>query len=53
MAEKQVWVVTNPELGWDCVCAVYEREDDISKRYIHDDTYVIHQTTIKPKRVKK
>ncbi len=24
---KKVYVVTNTELGWDCVCAVYTNEE--------------------------
>jgi hypothetical protein len=49
-----VYVVTNPELGWDCVCGVFEsREDDvefcsiIESEFIddwkeEDSAYVIH-----------
>lgn len=28
---KNVFVITNPELGWDCVCGVYENRDDAEK----------------------
>ena len=27
-----VYVVTNPELGWDCVMGVYESREDAEKR---------------------
>ena len=27
MEEQYVWVVTNPEDGWDCVMGVYECEE--------------------------
>ncbi len=50
-------VVTNPELGWDCVVAVYDAskisEDDVKE--LHSDECVIHYTGITkvPKKPKK
>ena len=42
---SEVYVVTNPELGWDCVVAVFKC-DDVSKESIKevfpDNEYVIH-----------
>ena len=29
---NKVYVVTNPELGWDCVMGVYEVREDAEKR---------------------
>lgn len=44
MSKKGVYVVTNPELGWDCVVAVYDAstctEEDLEFMYDVDD-YVI------------
>lgn len=41
-------IVTNPELGWDCVVAVYDAnetsEEDLKKLY--SDEYVFHHTSI-------
>lgn len=43
MDKKGVYVVTNPELGWDCVVAVYDAstctEEDLE--FMYDDDYVI------------
>jgi hypothetical protein len=35
MADKNIYVVTNPERGWDCVCGVYsaESEDKVYKYF--------------------
>ena len=42
---NEVYVVTNPELGWDCVVAVFKC-DDVSKESIKkvfpEGEYVIH-----------
>ena len=42
---KNVCVITSPELGWDCVIAVYDYDevsiDDLRKAY-PPDSYVIH-----------
>lgn len=27
----KVYVITNPELGWDCVCGVVEADKDMSE----------------------
>lgn len=29
---KYVYVVTSTEMGWDCVCGVYEKEEDAYSR---------------------
>jgi hypothetical protein len=35
---KQVWVITNPELGWDCVISVCTTQEDAdAERYIEED----------------
>jgi hypothetical protein len=35
---KNIYVITNPELGWDCVMGVYKAEsEEIVKQYIADD----------------
>lgn len=43
MSNKGVYVVTNPELGWDCVVAVYDAstctEEEVE--FMYDDAYVI------------
>lgn len=42
---SEVTIVTNPELGWDCIVAVF-KTDDISKESLEQvfpkDEYVIH-----------
>ena len=43
---KTVYVVTNPELGWDCVIGVYEDKDFVYKEFSDSDMYVIHTRTI-------
>lgn len=46
MNDKYVYVVTNPELGWDCVVAVYDANEvqvgELEAEYHEDDGYVIH-----------
>lgn len=40
-------VVTNPELGWDCVVAVYDQdttEDDITSQ--HGDNVILHYQSV-------
>lgn len=42
----RVWIVTNTELGWDCIVDVFNA-DDISKeeleaRYPRSRAYVVH-----------
>lgn len=41
----KVYVVTNPEHGWDCVVGVFSDEKYVYERY-HDDRYVIHSQTV-------
>jgi hypothetical protein len=46
---KYVYVVTNPELGWDCVVGVYDCDAiTLSKlqRCFPEDQYVIHEQLI-------
>lgn len=44
-----VYVVTNPELGWDCVVGVFE-EEEVSKEELEEvfsaEQYVIHQRSV-------
>lgn len=56
MAEvKYVWVVTSVEMGWDCVCGVYDAntvtQDDLKEIWT-SDSYVFHhkklETEAKP-----
>lgn len=43
-----VWVVTNSDLGWDCVVGVFDdkdvTEDDLSKIFVDDAYYFDHHT---------
>lgn len=41
-----VYVVTNPEDGWDCVCGVYTSEDIIPNDYRDENQYVIHREVL-------
>jgi hypothetical protein len=41
-----VYVVTNPQYGWDCVCGVYFSKADAKDEYPDKDQYVIHEKTI-------
>lgn len=36
---KNIYVITNPELGWDCVCGVYEAdsEEDVAINFIEEE----------------
>jgi len=40
---KIVYVVTNPELGWDCVVGVYYNKEDAD---LADNNYIIHTVKI-------
>ena len=42
----KVYVVTNPERGWDCVVGVYTSEEVARKEYPNEDTYIIHAKTL-------
>jgi hypothetical protein len=37
-----VYVVTNPELGWDCVVGVFTDKDYVYSKYNKKNQYVIH-----------
>lgn len=43
---ESVYVVTMPELGWDCVIGVFDSnlvtQEELEQQYT-DDQYVIHQ----------
>ena len=41
-----VYVVTNPELGWDCVVGVYTSEEVARKEYPDEDSYIIHRKNL-------
>jgi hypothetical protein len=41
----KVYVVTNPELGWDCVVGVFSDKDYVYSKY-SSDTYVINAETV-------
>lgn len=45
-----VYVVTMPELGWDCVVGVFDSdkvsEDELLKEY-PEDQYVIHDQSVR------
>jgi len=54
---KSIFVVTNPELGWDCVCGAYKASsekvvlEELAKetgRTIEqlEDSFVIHEVSI-------
>ena len=48
---KNVYVITGLDLGWDCVVAIYNKDEvsyeDLVKLYPNDDNgYVIHEKTI-------
>lgn len=48
---KRIFVITNPELGWDCVCGVYAAESEealieyLGEDY-NEDSDVIHDNTL-------
>ena len=46
---SEVYVVTNPERGWDCVIAVFNA-DSVSKQHLEEvfssDQYVIHWNNV-------
>ena len=50
MKGKTVYIVTSPQLGWDCVCGVFETEEDAIERYgqenFDDGEYILSDTTI-------
>lgn len=41
-----VYVVTNPELGWDCVIGVFSDEDYVYGKY-GKGSYIIHRETVR------
>jgi len=44
---KTVYVVTGLELGWDCVCGVFENVNpDQLQKVFPEGQYVIHEQTI-------
>ena len=43
---QKVIVVTNPELGWDCVVGVYTSEEDARNEYDEDDGYFFHHARV-------
>lgn len=51
MIGTEVFIVTNPELGWDCVCGVFatqESLDNFFEDFSEDfkEMCVIHEETI-------
>lgn len=42
----RVWIVTNTDLGWDCIVEVYNADDisreELETRYPRDRSYVVH-----------
>jgi hypothetical protein len=34
---EYVYVVTNVEMGWDCVCGVYQSEESAYRHCFHDN----------------
>ena len=43
---QRVIVVTNPELGWDCVVGVYTSEEEIDEEFTEDEGYVYHYKSL-------
>lgn len=47
---QRVYVVSNPELGWDCIVAVYDWGNiilkELQERYPEDE-YVIHERILR------
>ena len=37
MKEQYVYVVTSTEMGWDCVCGVYDSEESAVRHCFHDN----------------
>lgn len=44
---SQLWVVTNPELGWDCVCAVIAADNEHEAKRV----YLIENCDVPPEEV--
>ena len=47
-----VYVVTNPELGWDCVIGVFSDKDYVYSKY-GSDRYIIHSETLSEDKYKE
>ena len=43
---KAVYVVTNPEFGWDCVVGVYFSKDQAEKWEEKSEMYIVHEQEI-------
>jgi hypothetical protein len=59
---KNIYVVTNPTEGWDCVCGVYQgnSEEEVMKQYIakygeevedvekwfEDNNLIVHESSL-------
>ena len=41
--KKKLYVVTNPELGWDCVVGVYTDKEYVDYKYGNKEEYIIHE----------
>uniref|UniRef100_A0AAU6VZL8 Uncharacterized protein n=2 Tax=unclassified bacterial viruses TaxID=12333 RepID=A0AAU6VZL8_9VIRU len=46
---NQVYVVTNVELGWDCIVGIFDADEfsreDLEKRFTQERGYVVHWDT--------
>lgn len=42
----KVFVVTNPELGWDCVVGVYTDKKYVNTKFRDRDEYIIHEQSL-------
>ena len=45
----KIYVVTNPELGWDCVVACYTDYSDAIEDYPEEDGYIVHEQELTKK----
>lgn len=45
---KNIYVVTSPELGWDCVCGVYEAdsEEEVAENFVIEQELEEDQTPL-------
>lgn len=41
--KKEIYVVTNVELGWDCVVGVYEDKEEAQKKVDSGEQYILHE----------
>lgn len=46
---KNVWVLSNPALGWDCICCIGESPEAVAYYMEYSTLYELNQSVVKNK----